>query len=155
MSRDDDAEAVRLYHGTSAELCPQIERSGLIPCGGLVYLARFRASALEFAAISAAGAEHAGLDPRGLLVTVEVDERAIDRLGIFEAIVREPIPPDAIVALELVEPIARERLAARRRADFAVLARHRSRSLRDELADARQSHPLFGAPSSRKPLSER
>jgi hypothetical protein len=117
---------IRLFHGTSAELIEPIRRRGLQPCRGVIYLARFRVGALEFAAIAATGADDAGLDPRGLLVTVEVDEQVIEREGLFESIVREPIGTEAIIAIEFVEPILRQRLAARRRADFAVIARHRN-----------------------------
>jgi hypothetical protein len=115
----------RLFHGTSATLADSIQRDGLRTLDGVIYLAHFRAGALEFAAIAATGAEDAGLDPRGLLVTVELDEHMIERDGILEALVCKPIRPQAIAALEFVEPIGRERFADRRRAQFAVLARHR------------------------------
>jgi hypothetical protein len=42
----------------------------------------------------------------------------------------DTILPAAIIEFEIVEPIACELLAARRRADFAILARYRSRLLR-------------------------
>jgi hypothetical protein len=48
--------------------------------------------------------------------------------------VRSTILPAEIIAFEIVEPVARRRLAARRRADFAILARHRSRLLRGEMS---------------------
>jgi hypothetical protein len=115
----------RLFHGTSATLADSIQRDGLRTLDGVIYLAHFRAGALEFAAIAATGAEDAGLDPRGLLVTVELDEHMIERDGILETVVREPIGVDAIIALEFVESIAHERFAHRRRAAFAVLDRRR------------------------------
>ena len=117
---------MRLFHGTSATLADSIQRDGLRTLDGVIYLARFRAGALEFAAIAATGAEDAGLDPRGLLVTVEVDEHMIERNGILETVVCKPIGPNAIIAVEFVEPFGRERFADRRRADFAVLTRHRA-----------------------------
>jgi hypothetical protein len=116
---------MRRFHGTSATLAGSIQREGLQLCHGVIYLARFRAGALEFAAIAGTGAEDAGLDPRGLLVTVELEEHMIERDGILETVVREPIAPEAIAALEFVKPIGREFLADRRRAEFAVLDRHR------------------------------
>jgi hypothetical protein len=64
-------------------------------------------SARAFASLAAS------LDPRGLLVTVEIDEQLIERDGWLESIVRRPIGPEAIIALEFVEPIFHERLAAR------------------------------------------
>jgi hypothetical protein len=118
--------AMRFFHGTSAMLADSIQRGGLQTCHGVVYVARFRAVALEFAAIAAIGAEDAGLDPRGLLVTVEVDEAKIERNGILETVVCEPIGPKAIIAVEFLEPFGQERFADRRRADFAVLTRHRT-----------------------------
>jgi hypothetical protein len=116
---------MRLFHGTSAALADSIQRDGLHTCHGVIYLACFRAVALEFAAIAATGAEDAALDPRGLLVTVELDEHMIAREGILETVVREPIGPEAIAGLEFVEPIGCEHLEDRRRAAFAVLDRHR------------------------------
>jgi hypothetical protein len=116
---------MRRFHGTSATLAGSIQRDGLHTCHGVIYLTRFRGVALEFAAIAATGAEDGGLDPRGLLVTIELDEHLIERDGVLETVVCKPIGANAIIAIEFVEPVGGQRLADRRRADFAVLARHR------------------------------
>ncbi len=99
--------AVKRFHGTSATLADSIRREGLKPRRGLVFLTPHRAIAEEFAAMAAADA---GLDPCGLLVTVELDEQLIERDDGYETVHRRPIPPEAILAMEFVVPIARERI---------------------------------------------
>jgi hypothetical protein len=136
-----------LYHGTSAVLAVDIRRRGLRVLAGKVYLTGSRAVAREFASIAAAGAASAGLDRHGLIVSVRVDESALERNGWVGYFVRTSVEPHAILSLEEFEPVW-PALGRQRLSDFWCLATWRQYTLAAEPEDDRRGHVLFGGAAS-------